>query len=1094
MSVLNPIAKCSIIHTNARTRASAACGLALLAAVSACAPVQAGPWQFVDETRQRVDPIVDTDSRFDAVWADFNGDGCYDAFVFDHGGDGNDDTAPGRTSRLWVNRCDGSNTFTYVANEQARHYIPSPTTPRGSGWLTLLDFNGDGRQDLWLRDAGTLAARYLNGTPSGTHLPSFATKQAGCDDYCEFGDISGADALQIVRTTRRVEDMADGHAVFPAAGDAARSLIGDVTGNGWQDIIQPANHGYWRNDAGTLVWRRVPALKGNMGLLALADFDNDGAMDLLTFEGDDNAGTGHAHLFHNDGAGNFTDVTAGSGLDAVPYRGWWTGYGNVVAADFDNDGLQDLMMAGPTQAPSSVIVLRNLGNMHFALVEDLDFGTAWNAAGAGKARAAVADFDNDGRLDIVKTQTGTNLGIWRNTTDTHGAHWMKVRVRGPGLNSDGVGADLKWYRSGTTQLIAHMSVQVGNQHPQTWIHTGLGTQATADLAVRFPDDGPSYRFDNLAADQEVIVYSNGCLTQHWLPGSGWPLQPPANCGAATTPPRGHSRHPRVAAVQHERRAACDTAKRADVPPKRQQIQVHRNGAAGAEVMVSTGIPFAPGVLTDAQRVRILDANGAEVPAHVEPTLRWHFKDGSIRAVRAQFKAALKNDAANYYFAFDQPRTADAPGWAYADGVVDGPDGVRVPGALATLDPAWLSESLIAGPQEPAVPPTDYDKFVARQFEWARALPTKEASAWLFDRTTTLFKQYVRTGRLDYLQSATQSYRFYMNYLRRTGPPDRSHCGGGWEYNGVNPCDVKYVYIEPILLALALTGDDSLHDKALVDLMAKVWDSGGYHTQSTAYERADQGFTERQAGLGLTAIVSAYELTGDPAYRADIDKRVGWLFDHQQGDPKTHLLVDGKEADGAWRHSWQKHEGDDYNPATDVRGGSPWMSENIIDGLWHAWLVTADPRIPVMITAFGRYLERYGWIDPAVLAQPGHDWRLGCAGPDGQIAWYWSSSQATPEQLVKIQDSEGWFSDAHTVELGLAVAAARYFETDPAMQKALEKRLALIAHSYETKCAESSSTLRRFNWNNRGSGVVQWFVRHFPAAAKQEVRKNEKPAG
>ncbi|HVV98449.1 MAG TPA: hypothetical protein VHC92_15000, partial [Rhodanobacteraceae bacterium] len=76
---------------------------------------------FSNETTQRVDQTVDTDARFDALWVDFNNDGCYDAFVFDHGdGDG-----PGSTSRLWVNRCDGSNTFVYTPNTSVHHYIPS---------------------------------------------------------------------------------------------------------------------------------------------------------------------------------------------------------------------------------------------------------------------------------------------------------------------------------------------------------------------------------------------------------------------------------------------------------------------------------------------------------------------------------------------------------------------------------------------------------------------------------------------------------------------------------------------------------------------------------------------------------------------------------------------------------------------------------------------------------------------------------------------------------------------------------------------------------------------------------------------------------
>lgn len=504
---------------------------------------------------------------------------------------------------------------------------------------------------------------------------------------------------------------------------------------------------------------------------------------------------------------------------------------------------------------------------------------------------------------------------------------------------------------------------------------------------------------------------------------------------------------------------------------RQRIELHRNGATGDAVAVTFGIPFPPGALKSAKDVRILDASGAEVAAHIEPTLTWFFKDGSIRAVRTQFHATLKNDSATYYFAIGTPRTLDAPGWSYNDGLVDAEEGLRVPGVLATLSPQWLCDSQIAGPQYAADPPAAYDEFVAAQFKWAQALP-KKSSAWLFDRPTTLYKAYVRTGRLDYLQAAVLSYRFYMSHIKRSGMPIFSSCAGGWTFTD-SPCDVKYVYVEPVLLALGLTGDDSQHDAALVRLMSDLWDSGGWSGISGPYTKVDQVYTERNTGLGLLSIVSAYELTGDKHYLADISQRVGWLHDHQTNNP------DGKPADGAWRHSWQKHEGDEYNPATDVRGASPWMSENIVDGLWHAWLVTADARIPGMLTAFGRYLERWGWIDPKIIAGPGHDWRHNCSGPDGQIAWYWSSSLAPPEALIKIENSDGWYSDEHDVELALPVALARYFETDPAEAKALDRRLELLKHSYALGCAAEADTQRRFNWNNRGAGVVQWLIRNFP---------------
>lgn len=498
------------------------------------------------------------------------------------------------------------------------------------------------------------------------------------------------------------------------------------------------------------------------------------------------------------------------------------------------------------------------------------------------------------------------------------------------------------------------------------------------------------------------------------------------------------------------------------------IELHRLDNGDGMVRVTLGIPFAPGLLTDPARLRILDEGGNEMAVHVVPTLRWHFRDGSIRALQVQFLAKVGATVRKLRFEVGTQRETDAPGWDYAEGLFDAGQGVRMPRVLATLDARWMTASLLAGPQRPVDPADAYDRYVEAQFEWAGALPGTDSTAWLFDRTSTLFKLYVRSGRIEHLRSAVESYRFYMSHLQR----DDRRCPGGWQFDRARVCDAKYVYIEPIVLALGLSGDDSLHDASLVEAMVGLWDRGGWSDIGGAYARIDQNFTERHAGLGLLATVSAFELIPDPAYRKRIDDRIGWLLAHQQDNP------DGLGDDGSWRHSWQRHEGEDYSPATDVRGASPWMSENIIDGLWHAWLVSADPRIPGMIRDFAQYLEKFGWIDPSVFAAAGHSWRDDCSGPEGQIAWYWSSSQAPLSTLIRMQDAGGEYSDAHTVELGLAVAAARYFEHDAERKRALDRRLGLIAHSYAPACATNRATARRFNWNNRGAGVVNWFRANF----------------
>jgi len=568
--------------------------------------------------------------------------------------------------------------------------------------------------------------------------------------------------------------------------------------------------------------------------------------------------------------------------------------------------------------------------------------------------------------------------------------------------------------------------------------------------------------------------------------------PSSNASPTSTMPSAEPPRDAVAPPPIARLASPEAGTAMVGHPEWQVIELHRNGAIGQNVAVTVGIPFPPGMLHDARQVRIEDARGAPIPADIEPSLLWHFAGGGIRAVRVQFHAVLEGDRGKLRFriatAGAPAPNASAPGWPYADGLVDGADGVRVPGVLATLSPQWMSASMIAGPQQPAVPPGPYDRYFETQFAWARKLPRTDGSAWLFDRPTTLFQQYVRTGRADYLAAAVESYRFYMAHIRRFGAPGWPLCGGGFSLGEVNACDPKYVYIEPTLFALGLTGDDSYNDPGLIQRMVGSWDTGGWTIPVGAYTGATQRFfTERQTGLGLLQIVSAWELTGKREYLQRIGDRVGWLYQHQQHNP------DGLGNDGSWRNSWDMHEGNKYDDATDVPGSSPWMTQNIIDGLWHAWLATGDSRIPVMVTAFGRYLERYGWIDAKTLRSAGKDWRDPCSGPDGQISWYWSSAHAKPAQLIAIENSDGWYSDSHNVELTLPVALARYFSTDPSLQRALDRRLQALASSYNPACAENRSTARRFNWNNRGTGVVQWLTRR-PAGsgAAPETAPRTKP--
>ncbi len=491
----------------------------LLAALLAGWSTASQSFEFENVTNAVVDQTASSSYRFDAVWTDFNGDGCYDPFIFDH----NNST----TSRLWLHSCnsDRGGTFSLRSNNQVSYYISSPSWVLGSGWMTVLDFDGDGRQDFWLRHANTPAGRYLNGGNSGS-IPTFSEKQYGCDDRCVFADINGDGNLDVVRSDVAVEEMISRDEILPPRTSRGYvTLTADLNNDSWTDIVQPGRGGVWQNAGGQLTWRNT-GFEGGMIVAAVADVDNDGDLDFFSYAGSAETDGGF-HGYRNDGNFRFTEMP----MPEVGFQSYYTNYGNLVAADLDNDTHVDLVISGAPSASSDHTVLRNNGGWSFT-VETNPFGRAgggnpWQAA---KARSSIADYDNDGRLDVLVTQINSNLAIFRNTT-TSGNQWSRLRFQGSDGNSQAAGATATWYANGSQQILAHQHVVIDNQHAMTELHAGLGNAQIFDLEVTFPNGGDTFRYEGLTPGSEFIIYTDGCLLSDWSRGEEIPRDAPAGCEA-----------------------------------------------------------------------------------------------------------------------------------------------------------------------------------------------------------------------------------------------------------------------------------------------------------------------------------------------------------------------------------------------------------------------------------------------------------------------------------------------------------------------------------------------------------------------------------
>jgi histone H3/H4 len=133
------------------------------------------------------------------------------------------------------------------------------------------------------------------------------------------------------------------------------------------------------------------------GGVAAEDVNGDSHIDLLFVGGIGNA------LLVNDGHGNFTDVTEQAGIAWSRPDGSHGEARNPIIADFDNDGRQDILI---TYANEDHRLFQNIDNKHFA---DVSSASGLGGQGLIGGPATAFDFDGDGLLDLYIAHIGDYL-------------------------------------------------------------------------------------------------------------------------------------------------------------------------------------------------------------------------------------------------------------------------------------------------------------------------------------------------------------------------------------------------------------------------------------------------------------------------------------------------------------------------------------------------------------------------------------------------------------------------------------------------------------------------------------------------------------
>jgi len=298
----------------------------------------------------------------------------------------------------------------------AKKYILETT---GNG-VALFDFDNDGLLDVFLPNATTLAGDGP-GTSSTGHL------------YRNLGKLRFADVTE--QAGLRRTGWGQGTCFGDYDSDGYRDLF--VTYYGESALYRNQGDGTFR-DVTDGAGLKAGATRWDTGC-SFVDYNRDGRLDLmitnyLEFDREKvpEAGSGsyclwkgmpvmcgprglpfaRNYLFRNEGQGRFTDVSAASGIGRTKGCYAFT----VVASDVDNDSWPDLYVACDS-TPS--LLYHNQKDGTFKEVGLLS-GVALNEDGQeqGGMGVAIADYDEDGDVDIVKTNFSDDIpNLYHNNGD-----------------------------------------------------------------------------------------------------------------------------------------------------------------------------------------------------------------------------------------------------------------------------------------------------------------------------------------------------------------------------------------------------------------------------------------------------------------------------------------------------------------------------------------------------------------------------------------------------------------------------------------------------------------------------------------------------